>query len=99
MKLQAYIDLSPKNLKLAMSSPVKPSSQASTLNLFLFSIPQYLLLQMGTASMLMLLCSEKATTEALKAIGQASEEIFRGDRLPILNWEDVQLAESKITKT
>jgi hypothetical protein len=38
--------------------------------------------------MLLLLVADKATGEALKAIGEASEEVFRGDRLPILNFPD-----------
>lgn len=53
-----------------------------------FTIPQYALLQAGTASILLLLLAEKATVETLQAIGQASEELFRGDRLPILNLSD-----------
>jgi len=58
------------------------------LSLLLFSIPQSLLLQIGTASILVLLTTGVATTKALEAVGQASEELFRGDRLPILNFPD-----------
>jgi len=65
-----------------------PSTQKSTptpgLNLLLFSIPQFLLLEIGTASILMLLTTGKVTVKALESLGQASEELFRGDRLPIL---------------
>ncbi|NDJ20884.1 hypothetical protein GS682_04335 [Nostoc sp. B(2019)] len=65
----------------------QPSSN-SGLNLVLFSIPQYFLLQIGTASILLLLTTQKTTVRALEAIGEASEELFRGDRLPILNFPD-----------
>ncbi|MBK1988596.1 hypothetical protein A0J48_013785 [Sphaerospermopsis aphanizomenoides BCCUSP55] len=65
-------------------------SPTNGLNLILSSIPQCCLLQIGTASMLLLLIAEKATAEGLKALGEASEEVFRGDRLPILNLGDQQ---------
>ncbi|MCP6758970.1 MAG: hypothetical protein NHB32_09450 [Fischerella sp. CENA71] len=64
------------------------SSANSGLNLGLFTIPQSLLLQMGTASVMMLLIVEKATSETLQALGEASEELFRGDRLPILDFPE-----------
>ncbi|MBW4614934.1 MAG: hypothetical protein KME21_16995 [Desmonostoc vinosum HA7617-LM4] len=63
-------------------------SDNSGLNLVLFNIPQFLLLQIGTASILLLLTTEKTTGKALKAIGEASEELFRGDRLPILDFPE-----------
>ncbi|NEU76010.1 hypothetical protein PI95_026515 [Hassallia byssoidea VB512170] len=56
------------------------------LNLGLITIPQSLMTQTGTASILLLLLAQKASQSALEAMGQASEEIFRGDRLPILNF-------------
>jgi hypothetical protein len=57
-----------------------------TSNLDLFSIPQSFLLQIGTASILLLLITGKTTVKALEAIGEASEELFRGDRLPNLDF-------------
>ncbi|MEH2466279.1 hypothetical protein [Nostoc sp.] len=54
----------------------------------LFSIPQSFLLQIGTASILLLLITGKTTVRALEAIGEASEELFRGDRLPILDFPE-----------
>ncbi len=65
----------------------QPSSNAG-LNLVLFTIPQFFLLQAGTASILLLLIAEKATTKTLQVFGEASEELFRGDRLPILNFPE-----------
>ncbi|NMG08222.1 hypothetical protein [Brasilonema sp. UFV-L1] len=64
------------------------SSSDSGLNPVLFSIPQSLLLQVGTVSILLLLMAEKATAKTLQGIGEATEELFRGDRLPILNFPD-----------
>jgi hypothetical protein len=54
----------------------------------LFSIPQSFLLQIGTASILLLLITGKTTVRALESIGEASEELFRGDRLPILDFPE-----------
>jgi hypothetical protein len=56
------------------------------LNLIASSIAPSCLLQVGTVSILMLLIAQKATNEALVSLGEASEELFRGDRLPILNF-------------
>jgi hypothetical protein len=67
-----------------MSPITTQSPPKAGLNLVLFTIPQSLLLEIGIASILLLLASQKATVEALESIGQASEELFRGDRLPIL---------------
>ncbi|ABA21755.1 conserved hypothetical protein [Trichormus variabilis ATCC 29413] len=69
-----------------------PITQQSTptpgLNLVLFSIPQSFLLEIGTASILLLLTTGQVTVKALESLGQASEELFRGDRLPILPFPD-----------
>ncbi len=59
-----------------------------TSNLDFFSIPQSFLLQIGTASILLLLITGKTTVRTLEAIGEASEELFRGDRLPNLDFPD-----------
>lgn len=66
------------------TSPSQKSSEDG-LNLVLFSIPQDVLLPLGTATTLVALLGGKAFFETLQAIGQASEEVFRGDRLPVLN--------------
>ncbi|HLO87152.1 MAG TPA: hypothetical protein VK203_19400 [Nostocaceae cyanobacterium] len=63
-------------------------SPNSELDLILFSIPQFVLLQIGTASMLMALAAQKAAAEIITSVGEASEEIFLGDRLPILNFPE-----------
>lgn len=64
-------------------SSAKPAS-----NLNLFTIPQSFLLQIGTASILLLLITGKTTVRALEAIGEASEELLRGDRLPNLDFPE-----------
>lgn len=64
------------------------SSPKPVSNLDLFTIPESFLLQIGTASILLLLISGKTTARALEAIGEASEELFRGDRLPNLDFPD-----------
>jgi hypothetical protein len=65
---------------------VNSKSSQAELNLGLFSIPQSTILQAGTVSVLTLVLAEKATREALIAVGQASEELFRGERLPMLDF-------------
>lgn len=66
-----------------MTTSSKKNSE-DELNLVLFSVPQEVLLQLGTATALGVLLGGKAFFETLQAIGQASEEVFRGDRLPVL---------------
>ncbi|NET71918.1 MAG: hypothetical protein F6K62_13585 [Sphaerospermopsis sp. SIO1G2] len=69
-----------------MSSVTQNPSSNSDLNLILFSMPQSCLLQMATASMLLLVVADQATGKTLRAVGEASQEVFRGDRLPILDF-------------
>ncbi|MEA5617725.1 hypothetical protein VB711_07725 [Cronbergia sp. UHCC 0137] len=44
------------------------------------------LIPIAAASLLMVIISEKNAGKLLKAMGEASEELFRGDRLPILDF-------------
>lgn len=44
-----------------------------------------LLLSLATAPLLIVLVGSKVFTEAARELGLLSEEIFRGDRLPVLN--------------
>ncbi len=69
-----------------MPYPSQKPSETAGLNVILFTIPQSVLLQAGTGTVLMALLGAKAFSETLQAIGQASEEVFRGDRLPILEF-------------
>jgi hypothetical protein len=83
------------NRELAMPPTIQHSSPNPGLNLVLFSIPQSLLLQAGTGSILLLLTTGKVTLKALESLGQASEELFRGDRLPILPFPDESDSDNK----
>ncbi|MFN5955209.1 MAG: hypothetical protein ACK6A9_07925 [Dolichospermum sp.] len=58
------------------------------LNLIPLTIPMSCFLQAGTVSILILLIAQKATSEALVSLGEASEELFRGDRLPVLSFPE-----------
>lgn len=70
-----------------MPSPDQNSSETNDgLNLILFAIPQQVLLQLSTAPMLVTLLVGKTLAETAQAIGEASEEVFRGDRLPVLKF-------------
>jgi hypothetical protein len=60
------------------------------LNLMPFTITPSYFLPIGTVSILILLMAQKAASEALVNLGEASEELFRGDRLPMLNFPDDQ---------
>ncbi len=60
----------------------------SGLNLIAFTISPSCLLQVGTVPILMLLIAQKVTAEALVSLGEASEELLRGDRLPVLNFPE-----------
>lgn len=44
-----------------------------------------LLLSVSTAPLLLVLVGSRALIATLQELGQTSEEIFRGDRLPVLN--------------
>lgn len=43
-----------------------------------------LMLSLGTAPLLLILVGSRALASLMKDMGQTSEELFRGERLPIL---------------
>ena len=69
-----------------MPSSTSKTAKTEGLDLFLFSIPSGVLLQLGTGAMVLGVLGSKAVDQALQGIGQASEEVFRGDRLPLLKF-------------
>ncbi len=69
-----------------MPSPEQKRSESEGLNLILFTIPQSTLLQLTAGPALIALLGAKAAAQTLQAIGQTSEELFRGDRLPVLKF-------------
>lgn len=71
-----------------MTYSTSQKSSDSGINLIFFNIPQDVLLQLSTVAVLTALVGGKAFSETLQAISQASEEIFRGDRLPVLRFPD-----------
>ena len=77
-----------------MSTVTHNPSEHSGLESSLFTIPQSLLLQLGTASIIALLITEKAATATLTSLGETSEELFRGERLPILNFPEPEKTQS-----
>lgn len=58
-----------------------------------FKVPTDLLLSLGTIPLLLALVGSRAVAEAMKDLGQASEEILRGDRLPPLKISPTDPAE------
>lgn len=54
------------------------------------TIPTEIVLSLATGPLLLGILASKAALELLQGIGAASEEVFRGDRLPILDFPDTQ---------
>lgn len=61
-----------------------------------FSIPQLLLLQLGTISIITLLIAEKSATTLLVSLGEASEDFFQGQQLPILNFPEIGKVKNRL---
>lgn len=72
-----------------MPSPHQKRSE-DELNLIFFSIPQQILLQISTGPVLIALLAGKTAAQTLQAIGEVSEEVFRGDRLPVLKFPSTE---------
>lgn len=77
-----------------MASPNQKRSETDGLNLLLFSLPVQILLQLSTGPMLIAMFGGKAFSETLQTIGEVSEELFRGDRLPVLKFPVEKESES-----
>jgi len=67
-----------------MAPSEQPSSQVGS-NMKPFVSPE-LLLSLATAPLLVALVGSKALAEAIRELGLLSEEIFRGNGLPVLNF-------------
>ncbi len=67
-----------------MSDSPNQSLPKDGLDLGLLTIASSALLQLSTVPVLVALVAGKALAPTLKAIASASEEVFRGDRLPVL---------------
>lgn len=55
-----------------------------------------LLVSLATAPFLIGVLTVRSLTQALIELGEASEEVFRGDRLPMLNFPDSQKREREL---
>ena len=71
-----------------MNSSNPNPQPAETANVSYVTIPTEIMLSLTTGPLLLGVLATKASLEWLQAIGQASEEVFRGDRLPILDFPD-----------
>lgn len=69
-----------------MSTSNQKSSQAGELNLVFFSLPQQIVLQFSVGPVILALLGGRAAAQLLQAVGEESEEIFRGERLPVLSF-------------
>lgn len=61
-------------------------------------IPSDILISVGTVPLLAVLLGGKALSELVQQVGQASEEVFRGDRLPVLHLSSQPDADSGETE-
>jgi len=60
------------------------------IDLFFVSLSPKVLLQIGTGTVLLAMLGIKAYSELIQTIGQSTEEILRGDRLPVLPFPEPQ---------
>lgn len=67
-----------------LSSPNKKLPENAAVNTSKSSIPTEFLLSLATAPLLLGVLSLDAMFSWLQATGISSEEVFRGDRLPVL---------------
>lgn len=66
-----------------MNSQFDPPSTTHNLS---FRIPPEVLVSLASGPLLLALLGGKAVTQLLAEISQQSEELFRGDRLPLLSF-------------
>jgi len=66
--------------------PSQVTTNTNELDLIFFKITHDALLQLSTGPMLIGLLGAKAYAQTMVALGEASEEVFRGDRLPVLQF-------------
>ncbi|MBW4648837.1 MAG: hypothetical protein KME06_09055 [Kastovskya adunca ATA6-11-RM4] len=71
-----------------MTSPNQKSSKTTPLPTSTSQFPTEFLLSLATGSLLLGIVGAKATYSLIEELGKASEEVFRGDRLPMLNFPD-----------
>ena len=72
-------------INVSLLSLNMPSSNSNSTETSLFKIAPELLLSLATGPLLVALLGTRAMTQLMQELGQMSEEVFRGDRLPILD--------------
>lgn len=65
----------------SINQPETPTSQTSEA-----IFPVEIIISLATGPLLLGVLCGKASLKFLQAIGEASEEVFRGDRLPVLQF-------------
>lgn len=73
-----------------MPSEMTEPQESRSLNNPRGTIPTEILLSLATGPLLLGILAAKASLEFLQAVGSASEEVFRGASLPILDFPDNQ---------
>lgn len=71
-----------------MSSSNKKLPKSAAANRSGSEIPTELLISLATGPMLLGVLGAQAVSSWLQAVGMSSEEVFRGDRLPVLHFPD-----------
>lgn len=78
------IRTNPQGVNITTMSSINPPTSSTSTTPELFTPPSYLLLELGTICLLGAIIVQKAVGETIISCSQTSEEIFRGDRLPVL---------------
>ncbi|MGQ4646859.1 hypothetical protein [Lyngbya aestuarii] len=76
-----------------MSSPNKKLPESTATNTDNSAIPAEFLLSLVTGPLLLGVISTQAVLSWLQAAGLASEEVFRGDCLPVLHFPEAVIEE------
>ncbi len=69
-----------------MQSTPQPPSESQTSQASPVKMPSDWLISLATAPVLLLLGGSKVLADAVLDLSQTSEELFRGDRLPVLHF-------------
>ncbi|HAZ46019.1 MAG TPA: hypothetical protein DDW76_09820 [Cyanobacteria bacterium UBA11369] len=73
-----------------MPSEITEPQASRSLNAPRVTIPTEILLSLATGPLLVGILAAKASLEFLQSVGSASEEVFRGASLPLLDFPDNQ---------
>ncbi|MBE9128736.1 MULTISPECIES: hypothetical protein [unclassified Coleofasciculus] len=82
---------------MSSSNPIQQTTRTDQTSPAL--IPADLLVSLAAGPILLGVCSMQAVSSSLESLGIASEEVFRGDRLPILPFPESTPEELEDSKT